>query len=107
MAVALIPFNGFLAAFAGMFVGGVMDMMQTYAINYFFKLKEEREADLFAIHFSTSEEIEAAATFFEKHQEILNTHGEKSFLTSYLPSTVLTGYPDGKQRAAWLRRCNR
>lgn len=102
-AVALVPFNGLVAAVAGMFVGGIMDLLLTYATNYFFKVKEEREADLFAIHFSTPEEIKAAATFFEKHQEILNAYGEKNFLAPYLPSTVLTGYPDGKQRAIWLR----
>ena len=81
-----------------------MDLILVFVINYFFKLKQERQADIFALRFSTSEEINQVATFFEKHQEILDTYGEKNFFASYLPSTVLIGYPNGKKRAAWLRR---
>ena len=99
----LLPLSGVFAICAGMVVGGALDLLLAYVTNYFFKVRQEREADLFAAQYSTPEEIQAAALFFEKHQEILDANKNMNGFLSRLPSTLITGHPNGHTRAAYLR----
>ena len=92
-----------MALFIGMIVGGMSDIVLTYASNIFFKLREEKKADIFAAEQSSAEEIEAAAQFFEQHLKLVDTYKEPNSLFAYLPSSVLTGHPDGTNRASYLR----
>ncbi len=101
-AVFILPTNGLLAIFVGMFTGGLSDLILSYFFNATFKAYEERQADMFAIKYSSQEEIEAAATFFEKHQNILDTYPENHWLNK-IPSIILSGHLNGKKRAALLR----
>lgn len=102
----LLPFNGIVAIGVGMVVAGMVDLVVTYATNYFFKVKQEREADFFAARYSTKEEVEAAALFFEKHQEILDAYKDANTFLNRFPSTFTTGHPNGHTRAAYLRNFN-
>jgi hypothetical protein len=99
----LLPLNGFLAMGVGMVLGGALDLLLAYVTNYFFKVRQEREADLFAARYSTLEEIKAAALFFEQHQDLLDVHKDTNSFLSRLPSTLTTGHPSGHTRAAYLR----
>ena len=103
----LLPLNGLLAIGFGMVVGGALDLLLAYATNYFFKVRQEREADLFAARYSTPEEIRAAALFLEQHQDLLDVHKDTNDFLSPLPSTLTTGHPNGHTRAAYLRSFRR
>jgi hypothetical protein len=102
-AIWTLHLGGILALLIGMIVGGISDIVLTYASNVFFKLREEKRADIFAAQHSSAEEIEAAAQFFEQHQNLVDTYKEPNSLLAYLPSSVLTGHPDGINRASYLR----
>jgi len=102
IAALVVSVNGIAAIVAGMVVGGVADLVFTYTSNFFFKIHEEKKADLFAAQYSSPEEIEAAALFFEKHAELQEQHGDKNFLAK-LPSAWRSGHPEGRDRAAYLR----
>lgn len=91
------------AILLGMIVGGIIDLTLSYSSNYFFKAQAEKNADLFAAHHSTAEEIKAAVDFFEKHQEIYDTYPQPGILAK-LPSAILTGHQPGKTRACYLRK---
>lgn len=94
--------GGIVAIIMGMLVGGLTDLILSYLSNATFKAHEEKQADIFAIQFSSPEEIKAAATFFEQHQSILDTYGEPHLLHK-VPSIILSGHLNGKTRAALLR----
>lgn len=102
-AYMLLPLSGIFALLVGMFFGGVVDLFLTYSSNFFFKVYEEKQADLFAISFSSPEEIEAAALFFEQHQAIIDAQLEPGSLLHYLPSEIVSGHPNGNIRAAYIR----
>lgn len=102
-ALSTLSINSVLAVLAGMFAGGLSDLVLSYLSNGTFKAHEEKQADIFAIRFSSAKEIEAAAIFFEQYQNIIDEYGDKSFLRNILPSTVFSGHLDGKSRAALLR----
>lgn len=93
--------SGFLAVIEGIIIGTATDLFLTYLSNIIFKLPQEKQADMFAVQHSSLQEIEAAATFFEKHQDIFDTY--KDTLLAYLPTVILTGHMNGKTRAQWLR----
>ena len=103
MAMHWLPLLGSGAVIIGMVVGGIIDLVLTYASNYFFKAYQERMADLFAAHYSAAQEIEAAAEFFEKHQELLDVRQPELGILAKIPSVILIGYPHGKTRAVYLR----
>jgi hypothetical protein len=85
-----------------MFVGNTSDLLLTFISNAVWKLREEKKADQFAAQYSTIEDIEAAALFFEQHQEILDTYRQPRNFISYIPSFIRTGHPNGKSRSKYL-----
>jgi len=103
MATISLSFGAFLL---GLLSGGLADLLLSYASNLIFKLREEKNADLFAVTYSSPEDIEAAANFFEAHQKIVNAHVEPDNILALLPQQLLTGHPDGKSRAGYLRKCS-
>lgn len=102
-AMSIIHINGILAACIGIVVGCVADLAFTYLSNALFKLREEKSADLFAAEYSSCQEIEAAATFFEQHQKIKDTLKDDTNLLSFLPSVFARGHLTGVARAQFLR----
>lgn len=102
-ALCVAPINGWLAIAAGMLVGGISDLALSWLSNGICKVYDENQADAFAIRYSSAEEIEAAATFFEQYQDILDQHGDKHALHGFVPQRFATGYLNGKIRAQLLR----
>ena len=101
-AVYALQIHGLLAILVGMFVGGSVDLFLTYVSNILFKLQEEKAADRFAAKYSSDEEIQAAAYFFEQHQYILDKGKEMNSLLSFVPASIFTGYQTGSDRSACL-----
>ena len=99
----LLPYNGFVATFAGMIVGWFSDLLFTFASNIIWTWNEEKKADLFAVQYSTYEDVQEAACFFEKHQEVLDMHKEPGNFLEHIPSVIRSGHPNGAPRAAYLR----
>jgi len=95
--------NLFLAIGVGIVVGCITDLTFTYLSNLLFKLREEKEADLFAAHYSSRAEIEATATFFEQHKKIKDRLKDPNNFISLLPSVLTTGHLDSTSRARYLR----
>lgn len=81
-----------------------IDTISPYLINYFFKSYKELQADRFAAKYSTKEEINAAADFFEKYevyaQEYRNVIGDSSFI----PLVFRVGYVESHERVKRLRK---
>lgn len=102
LAIFNLASGGMAALCIGMLAGGLTDLFLSYFSNATFKAYEEKQADMFAIQYSSEEEIEAAADFFEKHQDILDTYPENYWL-SKIPSIILSGHLNGKKRAKLLR----
>ena len=100
--VATLQIHGMLAIIVGMVVGGCMDLFLTYLSNLVWKLQQEKAADRFAVQWSSDEDIQAAALFFENHQNILDTHPEQNNLLAKLPSIIKTGHQHGEVRSAYL-----
>ena len=103
-AVFALQVHGLVAIIAGMFVGGSMDLFLTYLSNFVWKLQEEKAADAFAVQHSSHEDIQAAALFFENHQDILDRHKDSSNYLSYVSSTIMTGHQRGADRSAYILR---
>jgi len=95
--------GGTAAIMIGLTLGGSTKLILGYSKNVFFKAREERMADDFAAQFSTKEEIEAAADFFEHYESHAQEYRKDLELNSNIPSIILTGYTDGKTRAQELR----
>ena len=103
-AVAIIPiYGGIAGTIIGLLVGGLSDILLGYANNAFLKVWQEWKADEFAVQFSSSQEIEAAADYFEKYEQEAQEFRKNNFLLTYLPVTAVTGHPKGTVRAAYLR----
>jgi len=96
-------YGGFLALLAGLGVGMTVDTVLGYLNNAFFKAREERKADEFAMQFSTPEEIEAAADFFDAYELGAQKLRTQSYLLSYLPIAATTGHPSAQERTQYLR----
>jgi hypothetical protein len=94
---------GYGAFFVGLLVGGVADVVLSYVSNLFFKLQEEKAADKFAVDYSSRNDIQAAARFFEAHQTVVDTHREEDNILQMLPSALISGHQNGKDRARYLR----
>jgi hypothetical protein len=85
-------------------VGVVVDLLLSYATNFFFKSYEEKRADIFATRFSSKEEIEAVADFFETYEDSAQKYRETfNSVLFRLPITVYNGHIDGITRAHYLR----
>lgn len=102
-ALYMLPFNGWLAIVVGAFIGGISDLFLSYLCNATFKVHEETQADIFASTFSSNEEIEAAAEFFEHYEDVTQKYSEPSLIKQLIPITFWAGYLDGKTRATLLR----
>ncbi len=100
---ALMNISGLLALIVGMVIGGVSDVLLTFASNLLFKMREEKCADEFAMRYSSEQDIKEAADFFERHQVIVDEHKDKKSLWALLPSEITTGHPNGFVRASFLR----
>lgn len=79
-------------------------MLSDYITNIVFNRSGEIQADLFAARYCSAEEIEAAAHFFSKLQDIYDAHPEPHTLMAHLPLELFSGHPDGKRRAVYLRK---
>lgn len=99
-----IKYFGVFAVFIGMFISGIVDLLLSYASNLFFKVMQEKNADKFAAQYSSPEEVIAAADFFEKHQDILDAYRDPDNVLAQLPSTIISGHLNGKDRAHYLRQ---
>ena len=102
-AIVMPLYGGFVAAAVSICVGGFFDILLGYTNNAFFKVWQERKADEFAVQFSTQQEIEAAADFFEKYEQEAQEFRKNNFLLAYLPVTAVTGHPKTEIRATYLR----
>lgn len=102
--VAGLRFGGFGAIVIGIFVGGLVDIVAGYLSNAFFKAAAEKRADFFAVQHSPYRDVEEAADFFVKHQEIIDLHKEQDTFLNKLPSIIISGHMHGKKRAIYLRR---
>ena len=96
--------HSILAAALGILVAGFVDLFLSYSSNVFFKYRHEVNADLFAVKHSSQEEILAAAVFFEEYQKHANDYKKTLNIVQYLPQIIASGHPDGKARAAYLRK---
>lgn len=94
---------GFNAILMSVCAAWLVDLLLTFGSNIFFKSFAEKNADIFAAQYSTCEEIEAAAEFFEQLQIIYDIHKDSSALASYLPSIIISGHLNGKSRGRYLR----
>jgi|GEM_PF-725397 len=96
--------GGFGALFVGVCAGALIDLLFAYATNFFFKSYEEKRADIFATRFSSKEEIKAAADFFEHYERAAQKYRETiDSILFKLPTTIVSGYIDGINRAHYLR----
>jgi hypothetical protein len=103
MGVYLFPLIAGYAIICALLIGGLVDIVLSYLSNLFFKLAEEKDADLFAASHCDTDTINAAADFFENHQEIVDQHKQYEGLLARLPSSIASGHPNGKTRAVYLR----
>ena len=102
-AVIALQVNGIIVLFLGLFVGGMSDILFTYISNALWKVYEEKKADKFAVQYSSYEDIQAAAHFFEKHQEIIDaTTKQEKTLLRFIPSIFLSGHQNGKSRSKFI-----
>lgn len=103
--MAMSMFGGLAALITGILVGMASDLGFAYLNNFLFKAREEKKADTFAAQYSSRQEIEAAADFFEKHGHHVHAYKKKvGGLSAIVPSVFLTGHPDGAVRASYLRQ---
>jgi Zn-dependent protease with chaperone function len=100
----MLAWNGTAALLVGIVVGAAADLFLSYSSNIFFKAREEKKADLFAAHFSSKKEIEAAADFFEQYEHHAQEY-RKSIggLIARMPTIILSGHIDGVTRGRYLR----
>lgn len=89
------------AIVVGILVAGSVDLLLSYGTNYFFKAAAEKNADLFAVKYSTSQEIKAAADFFDAYERAAQEY-RKSIGFPVHPPVFLVGYIDGVMRAKYL-----
>lgn len=103
----LMPVYGAgIALIGGMAVSGVSDIILGYFFNNaLIKVHLEKQADHFAMQFSSKEELEAAANFFEHYEIAAHTYrATLGGLAAYLPTTAVTGHPTMAERVAYLRK---
>ncbi len=92
------------AVLLGILVASATDLFLTYSSNLFFKAREEKKADMFAIRYSSKEEINAAADFFEQYEQCAQEYRKNTGgLMNSMPTTLLTGHPDGITRSHYLK----
>ncbi|MCL4361825.1 M48 family metalloprotease [Candidatus Dependentiae bacterium] len=100
--------GGFGTLLISICAGAIADLLFSYATNFFFKSYEEKRADIFATRFSSKEEIEEAANFFEQYEQAARKYRETfGSIMFKLPTTIVNGYIDGMRRAQYLREIAR
>jgi hypothetical protein len=103
-ATVITTLGGIGAAVLGIVTAASIDLLLTYSSNLFFKAREEKRADAFAMQFSSKKEIEAAADFFEQYEEYAQEYRKSTLgLMNSMPTTMLTGYISGSIRVNHLR----
>lgn len=102
-AMSVVHISGLLAIGVGIVTGFVTDLAFTYLSNLFFKLKEEKAADLFAAHYSSHKEIEAAIFFLEEHKKMRDSFKNPPQFLDFVPYSLATGHYDSVTRANYLR----
>lgn len=101
---AAIHLGGFTAFCIGFLVGTCVDLILSYASNVFFKAQEEKRADFFACSFSSREQIEHAADFFEQYEHFAQMYRETlGGIHILIPTILLSGYINGKSRSQYLK----
>lgn len=102
-------FGGLVAALLGIVVAALVDIIATYSSNLFFKAREEKKADMFAVMFSSKEEVKEAANFFKQHEKAMEEYKGSldSFLGIKIPSILATGHMDGVMRSKYLNTLSR
>ena len=93
---------GIMSVIIGIIIGGFTDLLLNYSSNVFFKLHQEKIADIFAADYSSPEEIIATADFWEKHQYVCDSNSELGILRNVSP-IILSGHYNGNDRAKFLR----
>jgi len=102
------PWGGIAAIAVGMVVGAFADLFLSYSSNLLFKTREEKRADVFAARFSSKDEIEAAADFFEQYEHHAHEYRKSvGGLIAFMPTIILSGHPNGIARARYLREIAR
>ncbi len=94
---------GALTILLGIITFTLIDLFLSYISNATFKYYEEKNADKFACKYSSKEEINAAADFFIKYEELANEYKKSMSLISHIPQRILSGHPNGIERAKYLR----
>ena len=103
-AFVVLPVLGVWPAIAGgILVAASVDLLLSYATNYFFKARAEKNADLFAVQFSSNKEINEAADFFAGY-ELAAQEYRKSIGFPVHPPIFITGYINGVDRAEYLNQ---
>ncbi len=97
-----LQIHGFVAIFAGILVSGCIDLFLTYGSNVVWKLQEEKAADRFAVQYSSTEDVQAAALFFENHQHVIDRYKQPGNFMTSLPSVILSGHQHGTARSSYL-----
>lgn len=87
----------------GMVAGFITDILSTFVMNMVFRYCSEKKADNFAALHSSVNQINTAANFFVEHQKIADQYNDFGFIMKHLPTVVVSGYPAGSLRAAYLR----
>lgn len=104
-ASCIIPLYGAgIALIGGMIIANITDTLLGYVNNALLKVYLEKQADRFAAQFSTKEELESAAQFFEQYEQGAKKYRAATGLAAYLPITALTGHPKMADRVAYLRK---
>ncbi|MFT6765918.1 MAG: hypothetical protein ACJAZS_000812 [Alteromonas naphthalenivorans] len=103
--VLIAAYDGLLVFGAAVSAASFVGLSLTWIGNALFKAPREKDADLFAAQYSSKEEVEAAADFFEKYEAcsqeyrkaIGDTHSE-------IAPRFLMGYVSGQERVQYLRK---
>lgn len=101
-AVSVLQVHSLFAIFSGMFIGGIIDFIFTLVSNIIWKLQVEKQADGYAVRFSSKEDVQAAALFFEEHQALLDKFKDPKDYLGMFPSEITSGHQHGKLRSAYL-----
>lgn len=97
-------YDGLLVFCLAITSAGLTDVSLSWLSNALFKAPKEKEADMFAVKYSSKQEIEAAANFFEKYERYAKDYRKVIGDThSGIAPRFLMGYVPGKERVQYLR----
>lgn len=90
------------AIMMALIVGVFVDLFLTYFSNLCFKVAAEKRADAFAVKYSTTEEIMAAADFFEQERDVIEKYKDPNNWLLKLSPMIYSGHLDGQSRKKYL-----